>query len=136
MNHFCRNGHDTRAVGRGRDGCYMCARITKHGLFTRATGNGQVLLPTTRLRRFAGEDTSKAARAAGREWMARQWVAHTGVNIVHARTLVRRLWTRSTIELFAADEWCIALGTHLSVVYPEALEVAPSRRALKDWRVA
>ena len=126
---FCINGHDTHVVGRSgvRGRCRECSRQASkrhrsnvpHAK-TRAESmwkNGGTL-PALRLRML----TSK-------EGAAMAWLTYRQGNKAAAKKAAERLWEAQRISIDAADRWCIALGTHLSIVYPEVYYIPLHKRA-------
>lgn len=110
---FCVSGHDTEALGRRANGtCVACARIhevryRQNRVIKSVATTGMV--PSQRLIRYA--HTKEAATAA--------WFAYRNCSLRSADTRVHRLWNTTHISIDCADRWCIALGTHLSILYPE-----------------
>lgn len=99
----CINGHNKAVTGvYSNGGCRLCAQV-------RAMHARGDLLPTRRLLPLIGDRESAALALAGR----------FGYSIRTAQTYCGNLFRGSRISIAHADEWCIALGTSLSVVYPE-----------------
>lgn len=65
-------------------------------------------LPTHRLQRMTSQVEAAAA-----------WERQRGCSRQAAGERAAELFTRDRISIVTADVWCIALGTHLAVVYPE-----------------
>jgi hypothetical protein len=124
---FCINGHDTDVVGRSgaRGRCKECnrqstrrARSNVPHAKTRAESMWKHggTLPAQRLRLLASQEGAALA-----------WLAYRGASKNTAKKAAERLWKADRISIDAADRWCIALGTHLSIVYPEVYYI-PLRR--------
>jgi hypothetical protein len=112
---FCRNGHDRQKFGRyaSSGACRECDRlynVAKRGRAAGGTGRGSRHLVAVRsLRRLAG---SKEAAAAA-------WRGYKGYSQQRATNDANYVWNREWISILTADEWCLALGSNLSIVYPE-----------------
>jgi hypothetical protein len=105
---FCKNGHDTEVGGRLSNGCCrICTKFYSRTYDMRRRYHGT--LSTLRLRRIA--HTRDNATAA--------WMVYRQVSWQSASDRSRELFKFERLSIDAADRWCIALGTHLAIVFPE-----------------
>lgn len=101
---YCKHGHDTYVCGRyPNGGCVQCWKLTT----ARRTWDDTV--PTVRIRVLI-HDRSDAAWAYAQRF---------GVTKVAAKRRLTDLYGKPRIQIDTADRWCLALNTHLSIVYPE-----------------
>lgn len=126
---LCPHGHDKDVVGKTMsNGCRECHRIQNrrrrhkvkprpeyHQLYdaVQRMNDGGGTVPATRLRQLTNKDDAM-----------HQWAAYWGVSKSAGYHAMLRLWRNSRIDIYQADRWCIVLGTHLSIVYPEAYHEA------------
>ena len=116
---FCINGHDTEVVGRSgaRRRCKECQRNANRRM------RSNVPHAKTRAEsmwKHGGTLSAQRLRLlTTQEGAAIAWLAYRGARKDTAKKAAERLWKAERISIDAADRWCIALGTHLSIVYPE-----------------
>jgi hypothetical protein len=105
---FCKNGHDTEIDGRLSNGCCrVCTRYYSRTYDMRRRYRGT--LASMRLRRIAyNVDNATAA-----------WMVYRQISWESSRERARELFRFDRLSIDAADRWCIALGTHLAIVFPE-----------------
>ena len=102
---YCARGHDKRKAGTFANGyCKVCDLITR----------GKSPCPSNRIKAYLGYDREQAALA---------WATYRGVKHSAAYAAANRLWTCSTLSIDMADRWCIAVGAHLALLYPEVYEL-------------
>lgn len=104
---YCKHGHDTWECGRfSSGGCVICGRVSGN---TQPLGESNCIhLDPEPLRSLV--NTGDAAWA---------WMEYRGCTEIAARRAAQRLFHNPWLTQDTADRWCIALGTHLSLVYPE-----------------
>ena len=130
---FCVNGHDTESVGRTKGGyCKECSRGWRREYDAKRRPTRVVHSPDQALRErrssyaywdMLNNDGKVAARrlrllsvpdSAGAAWSAR-W----NVTVAAGMRAANRLWNADRVSVDVADRWCVTLGTHLAIVYPE-----------------
>lgn len=134
---FCVNGHDTHVIGRRKNGaCIEChrfrAKVTQRDYRERRKlGVSPGAIPTVStepLRRLLHYEGPGPSRGIGemenlaKSRAAAAWSNSRGTSFSSGKRTAERLFSLERITIYRADEWCIALGTHLAVVYPEVYE--------------
>lgn len=105
----CIRGHSIALYGRDAYWrCRECNRENCKRTYNRMhRGNGPFVLSPAPIRRLV----TRAQAAAF-------WAEYRCVNFDSAERAVARLWASRAISIDQADRWCIAIGSHLSVLYP------------------
>lgn len=106
---YCINGHDTAVVGRYKSGtCRECQRLAGE---------------KRRLIKAGGKVASRRLlsyiKAEGIQDPAGRFARRYGLRSTSGNMAYLRLRRESRITIDFADRWCIALGTHLPLRYPE-----------------
>lgn len=70
-----------------------------------------MMVATAPLLNYIGQDKHRAAQLYAERWDMKYPSA--------TNRLLRDLVNQSHCPIYAADDWCVALGTHLCIVYPE-----------------
>ena len=116
---WCLRGHDTYAVGRDSRGtCKGCVALRNRTW--RFTRTPVVRLAPEPLRVYA------EARYGERrlcKHLAESYLERFPVSAKTAQCYATHLLHKPTITLDRADAWCLALGTHLALLYPEVYEL-------------
>lgn len=112
---FCVNGHDTWMTGRYPSGtCIPCNKRYGAEYLTRKHGG----VAAWRLR-----EVMRQGRWSD-EALVTAYQAYAGVTYEGAKKALTRLMRSGRVDLDTADRWCLAIGTHLSTVYPELYGLA------------
>ena len=118
---FCKRGHDTEQAGRRSHGwCTACARERQR----QTRGIQQNYRDMIRL---GGVTPSRLRKLVTKDDATTAWFAYRRCSWGSATAAALRLWKTDRISVESADEWCVALGTHLAIVYPEVY-YQPTRR--------
>ena len=132
---FCCRNHDTLVTGRdGTGACRKCRNDQKaayrqrHGR-GRGPGESRVLIDAEPiraavLRRLDNLDrqyTTPNGQPNGRRILALTHARRFGLSYGSASQQIERMarGRSQRIEAQTADEWCVTLGTHLALLYPE-----------------
>ena len=122
--HFCVWGHDTDLVGRYPNGtCKLCHRTRRKE--ARARGVEQAAYDMRR--NGAKVPARRLTMNRTREDAGLAWASRWGCDLPSGMRAAYRLWGASRITVDCADRWCVALGTHLAIVYPEVF-YEPTRK--------
>ncbi len=101
---LCVRGHDTWETGRySNSSCKRCV-AEYHPTLPKAG-----YLPAHRLRRITSRSEAISA-----------WMGFRDCSEATATRAWDRLWSARWVSIDCADRWCIALDTHLAIVFPEA----------------
>lgn len=100
----CRYGHERYGE------CRTCVRATVcRSSWKRRYGVGRV--PAGRVQKLAKGQTNAE--------LGELWSHRYGVNTSAGWKAAERLRAAKSLEIVTADRWCVALGEHLSRVFPE-----------------
>lgn len=131
LERFCVWGHDTEVVGRyvSNNTCKECSRQTRREQYRkrRQKAKEKQVIDNDRLgqaaydmRRNGGKLPAKRLRVGvSREYAGQAWASRWNCDIDSGMRAAYRLWGSDRITVDCADRWCVALGTHLAIVYPE-----------------
>lgn len=126
---YCKRAHhDTWITGRRKHGqCVECQRLDDKNRrrHRRQTPEGNVPAQTLLgyIRRTGGDEPAVVS-------YANRW----GVQRETVCRSLTRMRERRYLTIWAADRWCVALGTHLALLYPE-LYVSPEHPDTGRFRV-
>ena len=115
---FCPHGHDKRIGGASKRGACKACGLARNAVYAaarrarRRQERGISGLPSDRLIRILHTRSNAAFL----------WMQYRGCDWDSAVRASARLWGAKTIRVDMADDWCLAAGEDLIVVYPEAYE--------------
>ena len=114
---FCKRGHDTSEAGRYKNGvCIECAHEKCHEWNIR----NKVKRDAKDMVRFGGLAAKRLRVLTNRTSAAAAWAYRWNRPLCDGVKSAERLWKADRITIECADKWCVTLGTHLAIVYPEA----------------